>query len=271
MSSPIPQKKRFDPAVEFAKIREQYLSQASNNTFNALVLGRLGTGKTSSLATLPKPLLIHSFDPGGSKSLKKYIDDPNSGIYVESFENEDSKKPTEYARWERRFLQLKDDGAFDYFASYAVDSATTFTAAALNEVLRAAGRAGTIPQIQDYQRMMSMMGHFVHMVNSMAVNFVMLGHLTLEKDEITGKITAVPLIVGKQKETLPTLFDEVYISVAKPTAQGNEYKFLTQHESYYEARSRLASNGKLDKHEPQNFKEILKKTGYPYEDKKQQP
>jgi len=90
----------------FDDIQSAYDSDSTTETFNALVYGDIGTGKTYLARTCIQPVLIHSFDPGGTKSLSDVIE--GGDVYVEKFESENSKKPTEYARWEKRFDELRN-------------------------------------------------------------------------------------------------------------------------------------------------------------------
>ena len=85
-------------ADEFRTIRELYESNPNKDTFNAIIYGYMGTGKTQVIGTARKPVLIHSFDPGGEKVL---VDKIKKGqVMVNSeFQHEDDKKPTSYRAW----------------------------------------------------------------------------------------------------------------------------------------------------------------------------
>ena len=259
-------RKRIDIDAEFSKIRDIYAADSEQKAFNALIYGDFGTGKTWSLRTCPKPVLIHSFDPGGARGLQ---DMARTGeVLIDArFEQESSKKPTAYGMWEKEFDRLRTTDFFEGIGTYVIDSVTTWGDALMNEILRKANRAGTVPQIQDYLIQMLTIRDVIHVCTGLPCNFIALGHITIDKDETTGKIESGPLLTGKLSQKLPLLFDEVYVSTAKSKPSGVEYKFITQSNGYYKARSRLSGAGKLEMYEDQDIKGILKKTGYPHEDK----
>lgn len=251
---------------EFEKIRKQFAESASNSRMNALILGRFGKGKTFSTRTAPAPILIHSFDPGGSKGL---IDDIRSGrvIVDSSFESESRTSPNAFANWEKTFRKMKADGTFEYIGTYVIDSITTFAESMLYHIVAKAGRPGTIPQLQDYLVQIEMLKAIIKEIAGLPCHFIALGHIIVDKDETTGKMETFPMVTGKLKEYLPLLFDEVYIAETVNTSKGLEYKFLTAPKGMYNARTRLGSNNRLEKEEIPDFKQILKKVGLPYEDK----
>lgn len=261
-----PTKKQMLFNKHFETMLKKYSEEAVNNTFNALLLGQMGTGKTYSLLTAPRPLVLHSFDPGGSKSLRDANGNLPEGVYVETFEIEDSNSPTQYMAWERRFNELRRDKFFDNVGTFAIDSITTFTGALMNMILKKGNRPGTPPQLQDYMQQMIAIMDIVKVCASLPCNFVAIGHIVAEKDEVTGRMQTFPMITGQLKEKLPTLFDEVYVATVAHSRTGPSYKFRTIPDGYYQARSRLAASGKLEELEEPNFKHILKKTGYPYTD-----
>ena len=73
---------------ELPKLRTMYEEDTTQESFNLLLLGESGTGKTSIAATCRGPAVIDSFDPGGTKGLAKEI---SSGhIFVDTrWEKED--------------------------------------------------------------------------------------------------------------------------------------------------------------------------------------
>ena len=74
----------------FADISKMYSEDKAQEKLNALVLGTYGSGKTTLAATCPSPVLIHSFDPGGTKGLKAEIE--AGKIFVDTrFEHDDTK------------------------------------------------------------------------------------------------------------------------------------------------------------------------------------
>lgn len=258
------------------QIRERYQSDPRSTSFNAVVYGGLGTGKTYSVRTAVAPILVHSFDPGGSKVLANKIANhpyPNTcidsgAILVDSrFEVEDPKKPTAFALWDKEYENLKRSGFFDSIGTFVIDSMTTWAQCALNEVLKRAGRAGGVPQQNDWFPQMVALENAIRDFISLPCNCILIGHDAATKDEVTGKIYKDLMITGKLTRRIPLLFDEIYYATTKHTSKGTEYFFATKATSTYQARSRLSASGQLDEMAEPNYKKILRKVGLSAEDK----
>lgn len=257
---------RLDIATEFSAIQARYKSDPRQSTFNALLLGNGGTGKTYSIRTARKPVLLHSFDPGGSKSLRVEVE--KGEVTVDSrFETEIRQTPTAYNMWEQEFHRLKNGGVFSQIGTYCVDSLTTFSDAVIYELLKRSGRPGGQLQKQDWGTFLNNMKDVISTILNIPCDVIVTGHLTLSQDEATGKTQAGLLIGGQSKDRLPLLFDELYIATAKEGAKNVEYKFLTANTGYYTARTRIGSGGKFDLYEEPNWKNLLKKAGLSTEDK----
>jgi hypothetical protein len=76
-----------------------------NKSFNALIYGSMGSGKTNITRTCRGPVLIHSFDPGGTKTVRDEIE--KGKIYADTrFEIEDPFKPTAFVLWDKTYHRL---------------------------------------------------------------------------------------------------------------------------------------------------------------------
>ncbi len=93
MAEPAPaqQPEQLNVKEEFATLRKRFEEDPGRDTFNALVLGELGTGKTRLLKTCRKPVLGFFFDPGGYKTLKDEID--RGEVIPLRFEPDDPHNP----------------------------------------------------------------------------------------------------------------------------------------------------------------------------------
>ena len=252
---------------EFAEIRNRYQAMPNRETFNGIVYGYMGTGKTTLLGTARKPVLIHSFDPGGEKSLVDKIE--TGEVMVDStYQAEDAKKPTAYRSWEKEFDRLRHkDGFFESIGTYAIDSVTTWSEALMNSILKAGGRAGSIPQMQDYLVQINTLRDAIKLVTSLPCDVILTGHVDSEKDEVTGRVTTGVMITGKLKEKLPLLKDEVYMTMSKETSKGVEYSLLTRNTGLYKARTRMGRNGLFETYEEPNIKALIEKAGVDSSDK----
>lgn len=257
-------------------IRERYAADPRSTSFNCVLYGGLGTGKTYSLRTAVAPVYVMSFDPGGSKVLAQRIANhkypdvsiSSGNILVDSrFEVEDPKRPGAFELWDKEYEVLKRSGFFDNVGTFVVDSMTTWAQCALNLVLKKAGRAGGVPQQNDWFPQMILLENAIRDFISLPCNCILIGHDASTKDEVTGKVFKDLMITGKLVRRIPLLFDEIYFATTKQTSKGVDYFFATQATSTYQARSRLGAGGLLEELEQPDFKSIMRKVGLSAEDK----
>jgi hypothetical protein len=243
-----------------------YTSDPRSQTFNAVVYGGLGTGKTSLIRTARKPVLIHSFDPGGTKVLRDEIA-AGSILADTRFENEDPRNPTAFKLFDDEYHRLRSGKFFDQLGTYVIDSVTTWGQCAMNAVLKKAGRAGGTPQQNDWMPQMMMMENAMRDFVSLPCDCILIGHDDVTKDEASGRMFVGLMITGKLSRRVPLLFDEIYCAQTKETSKGIEYQLLTRATGMYQARSRLGKGGELDTYEIPDIKHILKKVGMDASDK----
>ena len=256
----------LDIKAEAAKLREMYNNDPTTQSFNAVVYGGLGTGKTSLLRTARKPVLVHSFDPGGTKVLRDEIE--AGSILVDSrFEREDPRQPKAFKLFDDEYHRLRRDGFFEHVGTYVIDSVTTWAQCAMNAVLQKAGRAGGVPQQNDWMPQMMMMENAMRDFVALPCDCILLGHDDVTKDESSGQMFSGLMITGKLSRRVPLLFDEIYCALTKETSKGIEYQLLTRATGMYQARSRLGKGGELDLYEKPDIKGILKKVGFSTDDK----
>ncbi|MCK5604590.1 hypothetical protein KAR91_22065, partial [Candidatus Pacearchaeota archaeon] len=99
---PLVKPSRLDINVELDKLKKMYDEDSSQESFNLLLLGESGTGKTITASTGRGPILIDSFDPGGTKGLDPEI--KSGKVFVDTrWEREDPKNPTAFTVWEKEF------------------------------------------------------------------------------------------------------------------------------------------------------------------------
>lgn len=233
---------------------------------NFIVYGDVGTGKSVLTRTMPRPVLVHSFDPGGMKSrlLEPLI--KSGDILVERFEDEDPAAPTMFKKHADRFRELAKAKVFDSIGTFVVDPITGMADYIMNQILKEGGRAGTTPQIQDYMVQQRMIQNALRIYASLPCYFVATGHIERGKDEITGAILAELMIPGKAALKTPALFDEIYVSQVTQTAKGPEHTLLTQNDGLYKARTRIGA-GIFERKEVSDISALLKKAGYQTERK----
>jgi len=255
------------PSEEFEKLRKMYNEDPKQASFNALVLGEMGSGKTFLLRTARLPIHIDSFDPGGTKCLRDEIA-ARKVIPDTRYESEDRLHPTMYQIWKTEFMRRKNDGYFEAVGTYCLDSSTRWAEAIMNRILQKAGIAGEPPRFtKDYTPQKIEIQNMLNLCLDLPCDFILTGHMEQTKDEGTGMVTYRFMTTGKGALIIPTLFDEVWVMSPKETSSGVAYRILTQNTGTYTARSRLAKGGMLETYEEPNIKKILVKAGMKVEDK----
>lgn len=264
----------LDIKAELSKIHELYASDMTQRSFNALLVGKAGTGKSFCLQTCRKPVLIHSFDPGGTKSLGSLIADPKNGIFADTrFEYESDKNPKAFKLWDAEMDRLVREKFFDNIGTYVLDSYTTWSYAILAHIKRTeTGKLFTrahvdVPCQADYQLAQVRTREMCMKCSALPCDFILTAHIASEKDEVTGGIVNTINAAPKLRELLPSLFDEIYVCRTQASSTGVKYEFQTVNDNIYVARSRLCENGKIAAREPQDFKALLKKAGLSAADK----
>lgn len=250
------------------EIQAQYTKRPASNSINVLLLGDRGTGKTSLLQTGRMPLLVDSFDPGGTKVFRKEL--IGKSIFIRNYEEDRSTKPTEYARWEAQWEKDCRDGLLDGIGTYAIDSFTTFLQALGSETAKKKGRLTSndgILAIQDYQVIGNVLRDIVKICSSKGCDFVLTGHLETDKDDETGVIRSTLKTFKSMKVDIPLLFDETWVMQTKEGSKGIDYKVLTRNTGRIAASTRMGSGGKFEALEEPDIKKLLRKAGMSDKDK----
>lgn len=253
--------------AEAQKLQTMYQEDPRNNSFNCLLLGESGSGKTFLMRTARKPVHIDSFDPGGAKGLDDFI--AKGEIIVDSrYASEDPMKPFAFDLWKKEMVKREKLGYFEALGTYCLDSSTTWAEAVMNEILKRAGLAGQAPRFtHDYNPQKIEIRNWLRELLDLPCDFFLTGHLESTKDEVNGSMSYKYMTTGKGVVTIPLLFDEIYIMAPKGTAKGVDYRILTQSTGTFSARSRMAKEGLLSQYEEADIKQILKKCGKDYSDK----
>jgi len=264
----------MDIQVEVEKLQKMYQEDPRQKSFNALVLGELGSGKTYLFRTCRLPVHIDSFDPGGTKCLRDEI--AKGEIVVDSrYESEDPMHPTMFLLWKTELSRRIREKYFDMFGTYCLDSSTSWGEAIMNDQLKKAQIAGKPPRFtKDYTPQKAEIRNYIRKLIDLPCDVIITGHLETiretrdtKDDTITVGIKYRYLTTGKGQQILPTLFDEVYIMDPQETSGNPKYRVLTNACGTHLARSRLGRGGVFSAYEEPNVKALLKKAGLSTEDK----
>jgi len=162
---------------EIAKLRQAYADDPKQKTFNLLLLGEMGTGKTFILRTARLPVHIDSFDPGGTKGLR---DEIAAGKIIADtrYESEDRLRPFAYQIWKTEFMRRRSEGYFDRMGTYCLDSSTSWSEAVMNRILQKAKIEGEAPRFtKDYTPQKVEIQNMMRYMLDLPCDFVLTGHL----------------------------------------------------------------------------------------------
>jgi len=249
------------------EIKKLYEENPTTYRFNAIVHGPIKSGKTSMLKTCRMPVLIHSFDPGGTTVLRDEIK-AGKVLVDNSFEEDDPYNPRAFRLWKDEMATLIKEDFFRHVGTFVIDSITTWQQVIMYDVIKDAVKQfpkkrtiGSQPFEQDWLPQMQYIENYMRKFLALPCDCILLGHSEYPKNrdgEIIGDLGL--MITGKLKERIPALFSEIYYLRIKNYSTG-ERELLTQPDYRIMAGSRLGAGGKLEKYEKPDFKNILKKVG----------
>ena len=220
-----------------------------------LLVGRSGSGKTTSLGTFPKPTYIMDTDQGLGPLMGQDIE-------YDTFVDRPGEIPHAYTDIMKKIIEL---GKLpNPPATVALDSFTTFTDLLMSHVSKMLGKTNHLLDRGDWQQVTIRLMNFINQFTSLSCNTVLVAHSDYEKDDVTGIVRIAPLTIGKLKWRLGMYFSEVYYCEVFQDAKGGgrKYVWYTGSDSNHDAKSRLSgSAGYLDVQEPQDYNKILGKVG----------
>lgn len=254
----------------FQEVKNYYDTDPRQDSFNLLLLGEYGTGKTLLTHTARAPIHIDSFDPGGTKSVRQWIEQ-GSIIADTRFEGDDPKSPDRFSLWKTEFQHRENIGYFEAIGTYVIDSSTSWADSIMYDILKKAGRAGEAPKFtHDYVPQKVQINNWLRKCLDLPCDFILTGHL--EQHEIVnddGKSTLRYrfMTTGKGVVTLPLLFDEIWVTVSEPRSNQEPKRYIvTSNVGMYAGRTRLGG-GKFSLYEEPDIKKMLRKAGRNVEDK----
>jgi len=273
-------KQKLKGLPDFASTITQFKEDRTRRGFNALILGEPGDGKTWGLRYAPKPVWIDVFDPDGAESLSDVIG-MEKGIFADTrWQDDDYKNPRVFLQWNeeiKRRMKRDENGKnwFDHIGTYVIDSSTMWLEYIAYHVMKQAGIPGGDPQelskSDSYKRgwgpIKKNIKKGISDIIGQNCNFILTGHLKPVKNR-EGEITKYEYrTVGDLQQFIPAQFMEIWIVEGKKTAKGFTSEAILTSAGVKKARSRLATGGKLNTKEPYHIGDILKKAGFPTNEK----
>ncbi len=268
----------IDARIEVERLRTRYENDSRQHAFRVLVTGESGTGKTHLVRTARRPVHIDSFDPGGTLVLRDLIE---KGYIVADtiYETEDRTDPQMFREWARNFEYRAKSKYFESFGTYVLDSSTMWAESIMNWVLKEAKIPGAAPRwAHDYVPQKVEIQNWLRRILSLPCDVIVTGHLDGiyeslilhrgSKDEETVQVLTgyKYMTTGKGAIIIPLLFDEQWTTFAEEKGTSTEYKLLTAKWRLYRARTRIG-RGVFDTFEKPDIKLLLKKAGWPTNDK----
>ena len=177
-------------------------------------------------------------------------------IEFDTFIDTSLTAPTAATRAEKKLGELHSNLEYE---TVVVDSITSLSEAGMNQILKLNGRAGKVPQLQDWLQQMGWLRNFILRAKALPCHVIFIAHEYLEKDEYTGRTKALPLVTGKLASSIGRLFDEVYYTVVKNTGKGkSEFQILVKADGIRAAKTRMGGDA-FDLHEVPDYNHLIKK------------
>lgn len=218
----------------------------TEGAFKILVYGNSGTGKTCFAAGFPTPMLYLDFDNKVDSAAVYYKNDKVrlADIDVRILSPNLAQNPIVLLQKiiSDELIPQQKAGAMKY-KTLVLDSITTFSAACLNYIVqsnpgikRNASAQGQQPCLQDFGILKREFQKLIPGLLGLPMNIIMLGHISTEKDDLTGELIRGPLMDGSFAKELSLYFKEVYRSYV--TDKG-EHVLQTKADSKYACRSQV--------------------------------
>lgn len=267
--NPTNQIRRASPDRAIQLLLEKYIKEVDTGTdrLRLIILGEYGTGKTCCAMNCRFPVLLDSFDPGGTTSrlLTPYIKDHRI-LRMPIFERESLKTPKAFELYQAHFTKLINSGIFSKIGTYYPDSLTNLGDIIMYKVLHDDGKDTTDkPEWKHYLKQQLYLISIVKQWTALPCDVVTTGHIIPVRDEETDRTYYNMMITGKLSVKIPLLFNEIFIMLAKRTSTGTSYQFQTTSDNKYKARTRMGA-GIYKKYEEANIKKLLKRADRPHED-----
>lgn len=195
------------------------LSQlTTSNLIKILVYGEAGSGKTCFAAGFPTPMLYLDFDNKISSAARFFAADKArlEGIEVKNLSAQIKGDPlVEMNKIIDELINQQGKGAFEY-KTLVLDSITTFSSAVIKHIIRTNPGIKRVksgsdeqPCLQDYGILKREFERLIPGLLTLNMNIVMLGHVEIMKDDLTGELIRGVMMDGNFSQKLPIYFEEV--------------------------------------------------------------
>lgn len=221
----------------------------TNNLVKVLVYGEPGGGKTVFAAGFPGPILYLDFDNKISSAARFYAAEEErlKQIEVKNLSSALTANPIqEMEKIIAELIEQQKKSTYLY-KTLVLDSVTTFSAACLGHIVktnpgikRVITAQGQQPGMQDFGILKREFQRLIPGLLTLDMNVVMLGHISIQKDELTGELIRGVLMDGSFADQLPIYFEEVYRAYVTEVQGGKrEFYAQTQSDNKFKCRSQI--------------------------------
>lgn len=196
----------------------------TESNLKILAYGNSGAGKTCFAAAFPGPVLYLDFDGKADSAAEYHRGNPEllKNVDVRQLQARLMMNPTDNPIAELMSIIDKElvpgqKTGTHKFKTLVLDSITTFSSLTLGHIMktnpgikRNETKQGPQPGLQDYGILKREFAKLIPGLLSLSCNVVMLGHISTEKDEVTGELVRGPLMDGSFAKELPIYFKEVW-------------------------------------------------------------
>lgn len=209
-----------------------------------LLMGDAGVGKTIFACSLPGKTKVLDFDGKIDSAALFYKGKPQfDTIEVEQFTSGLELNPIQQMEKiiKEELIPQQKLGKMS-FDTLVLDSITTFSAAALQHIVktnpgvkRVLSAQGVQPCLVDYGILSREFQRLIQGLLALPCNVIMLAHIATEKDEATGQLLRHTMMDGSFAKKLPIYFKEVWRAFVK---DGKRFA-QTQSDGQYNCRSQI--------------------------------
>ena len=232
----------------------------STQKIKLLVYGQSGAGKTVFSTGAPKPLVL-DFDGKVSSAASYYSAHAPERLKEISYENLTDVPGQErpFRRFKRILQGLQKDAAEGKLKheTIVLDSLTLFLDAFMADIIAenpGVKRPNNVPALQDYQILNIQFKDVMSQLLGLPCHLIVVGHITSETNQETGRIFWKPLVPGKLADRLPQIFTEVYRSYVVHQNGQQQYLCQTSSDGEYVCRTQIPG---LPTHIPADFSRLV--------------
>ena len=233
--------------------------------FTCLTFGPSSSGKSFAIKTLPAPIHVFSFDPGGSEPL--YNEIQNGRITVDRFEELSYKDPQCLRNFEKAYTEEKAMGLFDYVNCVVLDSLTMYLQACMYHVLKERKKVGEQPGKLEWGMSNTMIMKMINELMTLPCHLVLIAHEDIKEDEKRGLLTRTIVANKGVQLIVPALFTEIYYQKSDFKKGERINTFTTVPIDELISRTKIGGGALLEAKEPADYSVFMKKLGFDVADK----